>query len=232
VTPVRHPKVLLVDDHPMVCAGMRGVLTPAFDVVGMVHDGRDVADAVRRLTPDVVLLDLGLPGKSGVEVLRELRQAHPSVKVLVVSMHAERVFAEESLRAGADGYLVKSAEPRELHEALGAVLEGRRYVTPLLRFRVHGREEAIGDVGAPHEGDTGAASQALAQLTDRQRQVLRLIGQGCTTAEIAHALGVVEKTVEYHRAILKKVLSLPSYAALVRYAALYAETGEDVGESG
>lgn len=222
----RPPRVLLVDDHPMVCAGMRGVLTPAFEVVGMVHDGRDVAPAVQRLHPDIVLLDLGLPGKSGVEVLRELRELHPALMIVVVSMHAERVFAEESLRVGANGYLVKSAEPRELHEALGTVLKGERYVTPLLRWRAHHRGEALTDVEAPQDPAAGGASQALAQLTDRQREVLRLIGQGCTTSEIASALGVVEKTVEYHRATLKKVLALPSYAALVRYAALYAQGAE------
>lgn len=223
------PRVLLVDDHPMVCEGMRGVLAPAFEVVGMVHDGRDVTDAVRRLAPEVVLLDLGLPGKSGVEVLRELRAGHPGLRVLVVSMHAERVFAEESLRAGADGYLIKSAEPRELHEALRSVLAGQRYVTPALRWRVHGRDEAAGDVGAAQEGESGSVHQALAQLTDRQREVLRLIGQGCTTPEIAEALGIVEKTVEYHRTLLKKTLGLPSHAALVRYAALYAGPGSGPG---
>lgn len=230
MTEPRRARVLLVDDHPMVCEGMRGVLAPRFDVVGAVHDGREVGEAVRKHRPDLVLLDLGLPGRSGVEVLREIRRDHPAVRILVVSMHAERVFAEESLRAGAGGYLVKSADPAELHEAIDTVLAGKRYVTPLLRWRVHHREASLEDMELPQSGDA-AGAQAIAQLTDRQHQVLRLIGRGATTGEIAESLGVVEKTVEYHRGVLKKVLGLPSYAALVRYAALYAG-GDDPPSAG
>ncbi len=218
MTSPHRPRVLLADDHPVVCQGFRDMLAPTCDVVAMVHHGLDVVEAVERHRPDILLLDLGLPGKSGADVLRELQTLHPALPVMIVSMHSERVFAEESLRAGARGYAVKSVSGDELREAVRSVLAGKIWVSETLRDTRRHRSLAMREVE-----DYGVTPAMLAMLTDRQREVLRLIGQGFTTLGIAERMGLTEKGVEYHRSALKKELGLGTHAALVRYAALYVE---------
>jgi len=206
---IARPRLLLADDHSLLCEGLRSILEPANDVVGIVHDGREVAAAVERLRPDLVLLDISLPGRNGLELARELRVTYPELHLMMLTMHAERLYADEALRAGARGFMLKLASGAELRFAVSEVLAGRTYVTPLLPAA--SAAVPAGDPTAPLATDAHA-------LTPRQVEVLRLIGRGLTTAEIAHELAVSEKAVEFHKARLKRALGLSSNASLVRYA--------------
>lgn len=198
-------RLLLADDHPMMCEGLRAILEPENQVVGVVHDGREVPGAVTRLEPDLVLLDISLPGRNGLDLARELHRTHPELKTMILTMHSERLYADEALRAGARGFVVKLAAGSELRFAVSEVLAGRTYVTSLVSG---GGGDAAG--GAPAAGAHG--------LTPRQLEVLRLLARGCTTAEIANELGVSQKAVEFHRARIKRTLGLTSQASLVRFA--------------
>jgi DNA-binding NarL/FixJ family response regulator len=202
-------RVLLVDDHPLVCQGIKALLDPDYEVVGMVHDGSEVLDAVERLQPELVLLDLGLPGRLGLDVCRDLAARYPRVKVLVVSMQAEKIYADEAFRAGATGFLVKLASDDDLLMAVREVLAGRPYRNPKLETRTRPPAD---------DGDDSATRRLrdpLDVLSRRQRQVFVLMGLGRTTREIGETLGVEIKTVDFHRARMEKALGLKNARALM-----------------
>jgi DNA-binding NarL/FixJ family response regulator len=203
-------RLLLADDHPMVCDGLRTILEPVNQVVGIVHDGREVVAAVEQLEPDLVLLDISLPGINGLELARTLKRSHPDVKTMMLTMHSDRLFADEALRAGALGFVVKLASGSELRFAVAEVLAGRNYVTPLVAERAASAAREVGD------GDAEAGPGQT--LTPRQLEVLRLLARGAATSEIAQELGVSVKAVEFHRTRLKRALGLSTNAALVRFA--------------
>jgi DNA-binding NarL/FixJ family response regulator len=218
----RKATVVLADDHPLVCSGLKAMLEPGFDVVAMVHDGNDVMATVARHHPDLVLMDLSLPGQNGLELTRFLKEKGELPRVLVVTMHADPVYADEALRAGADGFLLKTARAAELRQAVEEVLAGRQFVSPEVwpaRSKKGGNRKAA----APDELlDVDLAG--VSQLTDRQRQVLLLIGQGYSNQEVGTRLGVSAKAIEYHRASIRHTLAITSPAALYRIATRYAET--------
>ncbi len=203
------PRLLLADDHSLLCEGLRGLLEPDNEVVGVVHDGRDVVETVERLNPDLVMLDISLPGKDGLTLARELRAARPEQRVMVLTMHADRLYAVEALRAGARAFVLKLASGSELRFAVSEVLAGRTYITPLLAT-------AAGASSATAAGSS-LATDGL-PLTARQLEVLQLVGRGLTTTEVAQEMGVSEKAVEFHKTRIKKALGLSSNAALMRYA--------------
>jgi DNA-binding NarL/FixJ family response regulator len=203
-------RVLLVDDHPLVCQGLKRLLEPAYAVVGMVHDGSLVLKEVERLRPDLVLLDLGLPGRLGLDVCRDIRRDFPATRVLVVSMQAERIYADEAFRAGAAGFLVKLSSDRDLLVAVEEVLAGRPYRNPGLEVR-----SRPGSTARP-EHATKRLRDPLEMLSRRQRQVFVLTGQGKTTREIAEILGVEVKTIDFHRAKMERALGLKSARALMQ----------------
>jgi DNA-binding NarL/FixJ family response regulator len=207
---VTRPRLLLVDDHALMAEGLRAMLEPDHEVVGVISDGREVLAGVEIHRPDIVLLDLGLPGRGGLEVAGELRRRHPGVRVLIVTMHADRIYADEALKQGASGYVLKLARAEELRFAIAEALAGRQYVTPLLS-----ESGSHGEQLRPR----GLQEPGLEALTERQREVLRLIAKGETTQAIAGQLGVSTRSVEFHRARIKRALGLSSTAALVRYAA-------------
>jgi DNA-binding NarL/FixJ family response regulator len=215
------PRLLLVDDHPLVCEGLRTILEPANLVVGTTHSGDNVLAMVEETRPDVVLLDLSLPGRNGISIIRSLRRARPRPKVLVVTMHAERVYADEALAAGADGFVLKLATAHELRLAVREVAAGRQFFSP--RWPNAARRPAA---DAPERSEI---HDPLVSLTLRQRQVLHLIGEGLSSGEMASRLDLSVKAIEYHRSTLRGVLALASSAALVRFAALYAERADDPG---
>ena len=204
------PRVLLVDDHALMTEGLRAMLEPEHEIVDTVRNGNEVMAAVERCRPDVVLLDLSLPGRSGLEVAASLRETHPDVRVVMLTMHADRLYADEALRVGALGYVLKLARAEELRLAIAEALAGRAYVTPLL-------SDSEADEGrlVPRGMPTGGGVDAL---TERQRQILKLIARGQTTADIARSIGLSEKSIEFHRARIRKTLGLKTTAALVRYA--------------
>lgn len=212
-------RLVIADDHPLVCSGLKTLLEPAYEVVATVQDGKDVMGTVARYAPDVVMMDLSLPGQNGLVLSRELKAQGERPKVVVVTMHADRVYVDEALRAGVDGYLLKTAKAAELRHALSEVLAGRRYVSPVLRRAQASPPGLAADIGEPLDGE----NTGLAQLTERQREVLLLVGQGNSNQEIAARLGITLKAIEYHRARIRRVLAITSRAGLYRFATRYAE---------
>lgn len=201
-------RVLIVDDHAVVRSGLKLLLESEEDIAVVAEAGSadEGVRAARLEKPDVVLLDVVMPGRSGIEATPELLKAAPSAKVLVLSMQDDPSYVREAFAAGASGYVLKEAADVELVQAVREVAAGARYVHPALGARL-----------AAAEGD--AASRAAADpLSDREREVLRLLALGHTNQEIAKMLFISVRTAETHRAHIMQKLGLQTRAELVRYA--------------
>ena len=203
-------RVLLADDHTLIRAGLSALLErmERVEVIGEAGDGRHALKLIQELTPDVVLLDLQMPGLSGFEVLQETTEKLPDVKIVVLSVHDTEEYALRAIRSGAAGYLPKSAASAELELAIDHVSRGEKYISPIIA-QVASLESARG-------GHTERS--APAELTPRQREVLTLVAEGYSTKDIARTLGISVKTVETHRALLMERLGIHDVAGLVRYA--------------
>lgn len=198
-------KILLVDDHPIVRAGLRQLLATAASVaVCEAAEGREALALVRRERPDVVVLDLNLPGVGGVELIRRLLQQDAALRVLVLSMHAEPLYAARALQAGARGYVSKSAPPEELLTALHRIAEGGRYIETEIAQAL-----ALQSV---------ASEDPLRHLSERDLEILRLLADGRSLAEIAAALGLGYKTVANALSQIRATLGVARTADLVRMA--------------
>ena len=202
---MRLPTVLLADDHVVFTDGIVRLFQGRFDVVGTVADGSLLLDAVARLHPDVIVMDISMPKLSGLEALRQLKARQDQTKVIFLTMHAEAKLAAEALRVGAKGFLVKESSGAELINAVDAVLQGRTYLTSALT------EEVLALTASP-------ADPAAVTLSARQREVLRLIVNGQRMKEIAAALNLSPRTVETIKYDMMRDLNLHSTAELVRYA--------------
>lgn len=200
---MRRHRLLLVDDHALVAQGMKAMLEPRYEVVALVHDGAKALEAVQRHRPDLVLLDLNLPNRMGLDICRDIVRLGPATKVVIVSMQAEKIYADESFRAGASGFVIKLSSDADLLAAVEAVLAGGTYRNP--KFEARSR---------PLQGVASRLTDPLDVLSRRQRQVFVLTGHGKTTQEIADLLGLETKTVEFHRVKLEKALAIKSVRAL------------------
>ena len=204
-------RVLVADDHAIVRTGIRHVLEsePGFTVVGEAATGAEAIALAESLRPDVAVLDLSLPGDSGLRVAAELRRIAPETHVLILSMHDNTEYVMESLRAGVHGYLLKDAAATELRGAIRAVRRGESFFSPAI----------AGRLGAVIRGDPEAQrASGLAQLSARERQVLIGVAQGRTNREIALELGISHRTVETHRESLMRKLGVRTVAGLTRLA--------------
>jgi DNA-binding NarL/FixJ family response regulator len=204
--------ILLVDDHPMVRGGLRAALGAETDwsIVGEAADGTLGLELVAQLRPDVLVLDLQMPGRSGLDVLREVRRIAPATHVILFTMHAEDAYVREALAAGAAGYVLKDADAAELIHAIRVTLQGGRYLSPMLAERTitaYLHQEA-----PTHRVDWSD------MLTMRERQVLILAAQGLNNSEIGERLAISPRTAETHRTNLVRKLGLKSQADLVRFA--------------
>lgn len=204
------PRLLLADDHELLLDGLRRLLEVDFELVGAVDDGRQAVALFEQLRPDVLLLDIGMPGLNGMEATRQVRRAFPDARIIFVTMQTDRVYLEEAFRAGASGYVVKQAAARELIDAIRTVLRGRRYVSPRLM-------EAMGGA-TPFEGGDESLPHFGGKLTPRQREVLQLVAEGKSMKEIARLLDISVRTVEFHKNGLIQQLGLRTVAELTRYA--------------
>jgi DNA-binding NarL/FixJ family response regulator len=202
--------VLLAEDHALVRAGFRALLEnlPGIQVVAEAGDGREALRLIETHRPDVVLMDITMPGLNGLEAAARVASEFPYVHVIILSMHANEEYVLQALRAGAAGYLLKDADPAELEMAVTAVARGETYLSPPVSKRVI----------ADYVRRVGDESSSLVRLTPRQREVLQLITEGHTTREIARILDVSVKTVETHRTQLMERLDIHDIAGLVRYA--------------
>ncbi len=203
-------RVVLADDHVLIRAGLRALLhsLPNIQVVGEASDGREAVDVVGKIRPDVVIMDIAMSNLNGLEATSRITRQCPGVRVIMLSMHANEEYVGQALDAGATGYLLKGAEPAELELAIKAVVRGETYLTPGIS------KQLVQDYLAHRKDKLGP----IVDLTARQREVLQLVAEGCSTKDIAKKLDLSVKTVETHRAELMRRLDIHDVAGLVRYA--------------
>jgi DNA-binding NarL/FixJ family response regulator len=206
---MKKPRILLADDHRMVAEGLRGLLEPDYQLVGIVEDGRALLEAADRLMPDVVVADVSMPLLNGIEAVRQLKKKNKDIAVVFLTMHLDVAYAASAFEAGASGYVLKHSAPSELLIAIGSALKGRTYITPLLagELLTYQRNRPSGD-----------QQEGLARLTARQREVLQLIAEGRSVKEAAAVLGISTRTVEFHKYSMMESLGLKSSAELMRFA--------------
>lgn len=207
---MRTMRVLLADDHELVRAGVRSLLVnlSGVEVVGEAGDGLRAVELAQQLKPDIVLMDIMMPGLNGLEATARIVKELPQTKVVILSMNATEEYVLQALRAGATGYLLKNISPPELELAVNAVAKGETYLTSAVSKHVI--ENYVRRVGPP--------TTSLERLTPRQREVLQLIAEGNRTKEIAKRLKISAKTVEMHRTQIMDALDIHDIAGLVRYA--------------
>jgi DNA-binding NarL/FixJ family response regulator len=207
----RTRRVLIVDDHPIVRQGLRRLIEaePDLEVCGEAEAVRDAKALVRELRPDIVIVDISLKQGDGLELLKDIRAHYPTLPVLVLSMHDEAVYAERMLSAGASGYIMKHAASDQFIVALRRVLDGGIYVS-----------EAVGSkmIEKFAAGSAYVSANPVDSLTNRELQVLHMIGKGLSTRQTAETLNLSIKTVESHRQRIKRKLSLTNSAQLMQYA--------------
>jgi RNA polymerase sigma factor (sigma-70 family) len=215
-------RVVIADDHTVVRQGIRGVLEDmdGLEVVAEAGDGEEAIGLVGALSPDVVVLDVTMPKKSGLEVTRELREQGVDVRILILSMHEDPEYILQAVRAGADGYVLKDVAPSELRDAVQAVHEGREYFTARVTHQL--------SVGLRQEIEAEQLRTRLDSLTNREREVMLLVAEGLTNREIGERLEISPRTVETHRERVMSKLRVRSVAELTRFV---VEHDLDAGEA-
>jgi DNA-binding NarL/FixJ family response regulator len=195
-------RILIVDDHPVVRQGLKMSLSQAgFSICGEAEGMADAMNALDSIKPDLILADLDLEGASGIDLIKAVKEAHPDLPVLILSMHDEDAYAERALRAGARGYMMKHAPPEQLAEGVRQALAGEIILSENMKRKI-----LLGLAGRREP----AAATAIDKLTDRELEVFRLLGEGMTTRRIAERLAISVKTVEAHIAHLKSKLGAES----------------------
>jgi two-component system response regulator NreC len=205
-------RVFLIDDHQMVREGLRVLLQkePDIEIAGQAQDGRQGLREVQGALPDVVVMDLMMPGLNGLEATRRIQRASPQVDVVILSMYSTQEHVYQALHAGASGFVAKEEAPEELVTAIRTVCAGKVYLSPTIR-----RDKIQAYI---RRAEAGQASDAYQDLTPREREVLQLIAEEHTTKEIAQLLDISPKTVETHRSHLMNKLDIHTTAGLTRYA--------------
>ena len=207
-------RIFVVDDHPMLREGILRQVesTPGLQVCGEAATAKDAFQEIQRVLPDLVLMDISLPDKSGLELIKDLQSFVPQVAILVFSMHDEILYAERVMRAGAKGYLMKGAGSDKLKEAIQRVLSGELYLSSKISTQI------INGLSGKNSANLG-----LRRLSDRELEIFDLIGRGHTNMQIAEKLHISVRTVDAHRTNIKAKLNLADGASLVRKAILWVE---------
>jgi len=215
---MHRPTLVIAEDHEMFSQGLRTMLGKSCQVIATVRDGLDVVPTVLREEPDILLLDLSLPHRTGLDILGDLHEVLPDQRVIVVTMHVDRVMVDASLRLGAAGFVPKDATVEELMMAIGDVMQHRVHVSPRLPAQTWGG---------------GADQMGFGELTARQQEIVRMIGRGMTTEDIAATLGISDYTVHFHRKNIRRKLGLTSDFEMLRYAILVglSEHPEEPGDT-
>ena len=210
-------RILLVDDHPMTREGLTANINrqPDLEVCGEASCPADAMSALSRLKPDLMVTDMNMPGRGGIEFLKDVHAILPELPMLVLSMHDEMLYAERALRAGARGYLMKDAGSAKVLEVIRGVLGGQSYVSPEVSARLL---DAM--TGRRPRGSTSP----IEKLSDREFEVFRLLGSGKSTKEVARALSLSPKTVDVHRGRIKEKLQLKDATSLLHHAVRWVET--------
>jgi len=202
--------IVLADDHILFCEGIKRIIKENSDmeVMGEAHDGLQLLELLKRITPDLVILGISLPNIQGIEATQKIKASHPDIKVLILTMHKEKDYLYLAILAGADGYLLKEDSDIELFSAINAIREGRAYISPLLTGHL------TGDLQQMYNGKKPLHAN---NLTTREREVLKLIAEGNSNRQVADLLFISIRTVENHRAKIMKKLNLKSTTELVKY---------------
>ena len=205
-------RLLLVEDHALMRAGIRALLSqePDLEIVGEAINGRDAIAAVEALNPDLIVMDLSMQGTNGIGAIAAIKRRHPEIRILVVTMHTAEEYIHESLKAGADGYMLKDASQTELCLAVRRVLDGKTYLSPDISEQLLSAYRGV--------GRSSPGGQLWESLSLREREVLKLVGEGHTNKDAANHLYISVKTVEKHRSNLMKKLGIHNTAKLTAYA--------------
>lgn len=214
-------RIILADDHKIIRDGLNGLLSRETDieVIAQCSDGHDAVELVRKLLPQVVIMDIGMPGLNGIEATRQITNEFPGVRVISFSMHSDKKFVTEMLRAGASGYLLKDCAFEELTTAIRTVVAGKTYLSPVIADVVV--ENYVRNPST--EGET-----AFSVLTNREREILQLLVESKTTKQVSRILHISTKTVETHRSNIMKKLDIDNMVALTKYAVREGLTTLDV----
>ena len=222
-SPKERKKVVLVDDHPVMRSGLAQLINrqPDLEVVAEAGNPAEAWKLLERRLPDLVVSDITMPGRSGLDFIKDLLARFPTLRILVLSMHDEAIYSERALRSGARGYIMKEAGGENLLEAIRCVLRGEVYLSPDQAGRV---------LSALSERRPRGSDSPIGKLTDREFEIIRLIGQGMSTRDIAEKLHLSSKTVDVHRGHIKEKLDLKDVTSLIRFAVRWVETpGADSG---
>lgn len=200
--------VLLADDHRIVAEGLKRLLEPEFELIGVVEDGRALLTAARELQPDVIVSDISMPELNGVEALEELKKVNPEVRVVFLTMHHNVAYARQAMAAGALGYVLKHSAAEELILAVRAAAAGRTFVSPAI----------AGELLESLRAGDGPNDNPAARLTLRQREILRLLVDGHSAKAIAARLDISPRTVEFHKYAMMETLGVTTTAELIRFS--------------
>ena len=204
---MKRPRILIADDHRIVAEGLRSLLEPEFELIGIVEDGRALLAAAEKLRPDVIVADISMPLLNGIDSVRQLKKTREEIKVVFLTMHPDVTYAASAFEAGASGYVLKHSAPSELVTAIRNALRGKTYVTPLLAGEL---TQFIKEKPESRDENT--------RLTPRQREVLQLLAEGRSAKEISTILNISPRTVEFHKYRIMDDLGLKTSADLVQYA--------------
>lgn len=201
-------RIVIADDHVLVAEGLKGLLEPEFQVVAIVGSGRELIVATRELQPDIVLVDVTMPGLNGIDAIRQLKREGSLVKAVVLTMNTDVVYASRAFEVGVVGYVLKNGASGELVAAIREVVQGNTYVTPKIAGQLLGAL-ASGAVDSDDAAD---------HLSNRQRQILQLLAEGLSAKQAAARLGISRRTVETHKYRIMKVVGAETSAELIRFA--------------
>jgi DNA-binding NarL/FixJ family response regulator len=204
-------RILLADDHAMFCSLVQTLLEPTYEVVGSVGDGQELLASASTMAPDVAVIDIGMPSLNGLDAGRRLKQQMPRVKIIYLTMNASAALANDALRAGASGYVLKNGQTSELLEAIRLSLQGRSYVSPSIKAQME--EQFIRDPNWSRHPE---------HLTQRQTEILQMLSEGHSVKEVAQAFNITRRTVHFHKSRIKEELGIKTDAELVQYAMKHA----------
>jgi len=204
-------RVLLADDHKIILEGLRALLEPEFEIAGAVEDGRALVAEAERLSPDVVVADISMPGLNGLDAARQIRKIDERIKIVFLTMHSQVSYAAGAFEAGASGFVVKHSAPQELVTAIRETMRGHTYITPII----------AGDLIDSYQKKVPRQGESEVALSPRQMEVLQLLAEGKSAKEIAAVLNISPRTVEFHKYRMMEQLKIKTSAELIQYASKY-----------